>query len=146
MFLFDTVVVSESFKTQPNTQVLAWLRSVPSAHVFISVVTAGELQRGIQKLEALEKRRPERFIKWAAETIGHYGDRVLPITVPIARRWGDLSFRLGNTNPDLLIAATALEHDLTVVTRNSRHFEPTGVKLLNPYLSEGPYAPARLGR
>lgn len=55
-----------------------------------------------------------------------YGRRVLPLTVPIMRRWGRLSWDLGHTGPDLLIAATALEHDLTVVTRNTRHFEPTG--------------------
>lgn len=135
MFLIDTVVVSESFKHKPDPAVLQWLQSVSPPLLFISVVTAGELQRGIHKLQMVEGRPPERFIRWAADTINHYGERVLPITIPIARRWGELSYRLRNTNPDLFIAATALEHDLTVVTRNVRHFGPAGVKLLNPYAS-----------
>jgi predicted nucleic acid-binding protein len=64
--------------------------------------------------------------------LGWYGDRILPVDVALARRWGQLSATLGHDGADLLIAATALEHGLTVVTRNMRHFEPTGVAVLNP--------------
>lgn len=62
-----------------------------------------------------------------------FGDRVLAFDVPAAQRWGRLSASLGYDSPDLMIAATALEHGLTVVTRNVRHFEPTGVPVLNPF-------------
>ena len=63
-----------------------------------------------------------------------YGDRILPVDAPTARRWGRLSGDLGHEGTDLLIAATALEHGLTVVTRNVRHFEPTGAQVLDPSL------------
>ena len=66
-----------------------------------------------------------------------YGDRILMVDIPTARRWGQLSATLGYAGADLLIAATALEHGLIVVTRNVRHFEPTGVEVLNPFISDG---------
>ena len=62
-----------------------------------------------------------------------YGDRLLPVDVGVARRWGQLSASVGHDGADLLIAATALEHGLTVVTRNLRHFQPTGVSTLTPW-------------
>ena len=64
-----------------------------------------------------------------------YADRILTVDLSTARRWGRLSATIGHAGADLLIAATALEHGLTVVTRNVRHFEPTGVDVLNPFIS-----------
>ena len=70
---------------------------------------------------------------WLDRVLAWYGDRILPVDTTTARRWGQLSATLGYESADLLIAATALEHGLTVVTRNVRHFEPTGVPTLNPF-------------
>lgn len=134
--LLDTMVLSEGFKSRPDPVVLKWLeKSRKRNTAFLSVVTIGEVSRGIARIESVEGRRPDRYMAWLESTLSDYGQRVLPVTIEIARRWGRLTNDLRNTNPDLLIAATALEHDLTVVTRNVRHFEPTGAKLLNPYES-----------
>ena len=70
---------------------------------------------------------------WLDDLLTVYAERILPIDLAVARRWGILSGSLGHDNSDLFIAATALEHGLTVVTRNVRHFEPTGVPVLNPF-------------
>lgn len=132
--LLDTMVLSEGFKSRPDPAVLQWLeKSRKRNAAFLSVITIGEISRGIARIEKVEGRRPDRYTAWLESTLLDYGQRVLPVTIEIARRWGRLTNDLRNTNPDLLIAATALEHDLTVVTRNTRHFEPTGAKLLNPY-------------
>lgn len=133
MYLIDTMVLSERSKAQANPAVINWLDSVRFDDGYISVITIGEVQRGIRKFGVGEKDRADRHLLWLENTLLAYGKRVLPVTTAIARRWGSLTYDLKNANADLLIAATALEHDLTVVTRNTRHFEPTGAKLLNPY-------------
>lgn len=133
MYLIDTMVVSERSKEAASKGVQDWLQSVKFKDVFISVVTIGEIQRGIHKLEMLEGRPARRHRAWLDQTLLEYSGRILPITLDIAKRWGPLTHDMRHTNPDLFIAATALEHDLTLVTRNLRHFEPTGAKLFNPY-------------
>ena len=133
MFLIDTMVISERSKARGNKAVLQWLDTAHTESAFLSVVTISEIERGIAKFEKREGQLADRHRNWLATTLAAYSERVLPITVEIARRWGRLSHDLGHVEPDLMIAATALEHDLTVVTRNIRHFEPTGVKLFNPY-------------
>ncbi len=135
MYLVDTMVLSERSKARAAPQVLDWLRSVSREQVFVSVVRIGEIERGIHKLERREARPATRHKDWLNATLGEYGPQILPITLAVARRWGPLTHRMGRSDPDLLIAATALEHGLTLVTRNVRHFEPTGVKLLDPYRS-----------
>jgi toxin FitB len=127
------MVVSERSKVNGDRHALAWLENVEQAQDFLSVITLGENKRGIHKLEQREGKPAERHRLWLDKTVSIYEGRILPNTAAMAQRWGELSFRLGNVNPDLFIAATALEHDLTVVTRNTRRFEPTGAKLLNPY-------------
>lgn len=133
MYLIDTMVLSERSKAKPFASVLDWLQSIELEHIFISVMTIGEIQRGIHKLELQEGRTAAKHRNWLDATLGHYSGQILPVTLEISRRWGPLSHDMRRTDPDLLIAATALEHDLTLATRNVRHFEPTGVKLFNPY-------------
>ena len=128
MFLIDTMVISERSKAKADQNALDWLEGLADERDFLSVVTIGEIERGIHKLETRRHRR------WLETTLVNFGSRILPITLDIARRWGELSQKLGNADADLFIAATALEHDLTIATRNIRHFEPTGAKVLNPYL------------
>lgn len=132
-YLLDTMVLSEGFKRRPDPDVLEFLGRVPEDELGISVVSIGEVSRGVRKLEIHNPAEAALFAEWLAQTIAYYQDRTLPLTTAIMRRWGPLTYDLRHTNPDSLLAATALEHDLTLVTRNVRHFEPTGVRLLNPY-------------
>jgi predicted nucleic acid-binding protein len=130
MYLLDTVVLSELRKRHRNPKVVEWIGQRVSSELYLSVVTVGEIERGI----AQQKRRNPEFSRelsfWLDRVLSLYGDRILQIDTPITRRWGRLSADLGHDGPDLLIAATALEHGLTVVTRNTRHFEPTGVAVM----------------
>ena len=133
MMLLDTVVLSELRKSHPSPKVLAWLKKQPAEQLFISVVSLGEIERGIAKARKADAAFAARLADWLEDTVLLYGDHILPITAAIARRWGRLSAELGHEGADLLIAATALEHGLTVATRNVRHFKPSGVALVNPF-------------
>ena len=133
MMLLDTVVLSELRKSRPSPKVLAWLKKQPAQQLFVSVVSLGEIERGIAKARKADAAFAARLANWLEDTVLLYGDHILPITAAIARRWGRLSADLGHEGADLLIAATALEHGLMVATRNLRHFKPSGVVLVNPF-------------
>jgi len=134
-YLLDTGVLSEMRKRQGDPNVLRWMRGTCPESLFVSTVTIGEIERGI---ESQRRRNPifaDALGSWLDQMIGIYEDRILPIDVAVARRWGRLTARLGHPGIDLLIAATALEHGLTAATRNVRHFAPTGVAVENPFES-----------
>jgi len=135
MFLLDTVVLSELRKplSQRNHHLVSWMDGVSSQDLFVSVVTIGEIERGIERRRQLDPPFAERLAAWLDTILRTYEGRVLPVDVAVARRWGRLSQRIGNKGLDLAVAATALEHGLTVVTRNVAHFEPTGVSVLDPF-------------
>jgi predicted nucleic acid-binding protein len=137
MFLLDTVVLSELRKAprQRNRNLVHWIGVVPSQDLFISVLTIGEIERGIERQRQLDPPFAESIAAWLDTILRTYEDRILAVDVAVARRWGRLSHRIGNKGLDLAIAATALEHGLTVVTRNVPDFEPTGVSVLNPFNS-----------
>ncbi len=133
MFLLDTDVISALRKEEGVSNLTGWVSVQRTSNLYISVVSVGEVEQGI----ARQQRRNPEFARtlgaWLDTVLAVYGDRILPVDLAVARRWGILSGALGHDNADLLIAATALEHGLTVVTRNIRHFEPTGVPVLNPF-------------
>lgn len=133
MFLLDTVVLSELRKRERNVGLTQWIIGKNDGELFISVVTVGELERGIRQQRTKDNVFAQRLADWLEQLLLSYADRILSITTPIARRWGQLSADLGRADADILIASTALEHGLTVVTRNERHFVPTGVRVLNPW-------------
>ena len=133
MLLLDTDVLSALRRRERNPAVTRWLEGQRTADLYLSVVTVGEIERGIAQQRRRNPPFAEDLARWLNRVLGSYGERVLPIDTPTARRWGQLSGDLGHDSADLLIAATALEHGLTVVTRNTRHFEPTGVQVLNPF-------------
>jgi hypothetical protein len=133
MFLLDTVIISELRKKRPDAGVLRWISGQQDNQLFLSVVTLGEIERGIEKQRGAAPEFAEELATWIEYLASLYADRILPITPTIARHWGRLSARLGNEGADLLIAATGLAHSLTVVTRNTGHFEPTGVNVINPF-------------
>jgi toxin FitB len=137
-YLLDTVVLSELRKARPSKSVIAWFNGTQSKAVFISVISIGEIERGIAMRRRggnAEDDFADELTQWLENLLTLYADRVLPITAPIARRWGMLSAQLNHDGADLLIAATALEHKLAVVTRNVKHFRPTGAIVVNPFLS-----------
>ena len=97
--------------------------------------TNAEVERGIAWQLHRDPESSRELAAWLERTLAGFADRLLGIDVPTARRWGRLSASLGHNDADLLIAATALQHGLTVVTRNLRHFQPTGVPVLNPFVA-----------
>ena len=132
MFLIDTDVLSALRKPERNPAIVRWIRAQRTADLHVSVVTVGEIERGV----ASQWRRDPAFARvlaaWLDTVISLYSERILPIDLSVARRWGRLSEAVGHEGADLLIAATAIENGLTVVTRNVRHFEPTGVPAVDP--------------
>jgi predicted nucleic acid-binding protein len=133
MYLIDTVVLSEMRKRVRHAGIVRWLSGKTPDAVFLSAVTIGEIERRIDRQRTGNPVFAEALGSWLDRTIEFYGDRILPVDTAVARRWGRLSARIGHGGADLLIAATALEHGLTVVTRNIRHFAPTGVSLEDPF-------------
>jgi len=134
MFLLDTVVMSETRKRNRDLGVVEWLSQQRDADLYLSVVTIGEIERGIQQQESRNPEFARILGQWLDRVLTLYGDRILPLDTATARCWGALTAEIGNDGADLLIAATALTHGLTVVTRNERHFTPAGVDVLNPFV------------
>ena len=133
MYLLDTDVISELRRRRRNRNIVAWISNVSAADLFLSVVTIGEIELGIARQRVRNPSFAKDLADWLEVTLRAYEERILPLTVGIARRWGRLAAQLGNKQLDLAIAATALEHGLTVVTRNISDFEPTGVTVLDPF-------------
>jgi toxin FitB len=133
MYLIDTVVLSELRKRRRHAGIVRWLRNKAVEAMFLSAITIGEIERGVLRQQVGNPIFAEALRAWLDRTVEAYGDRILSVDTRVARRWGRLSARIGHGGADLLIAATALEHGLTVVTRNVRHFLPTGVAVENPF-------------
>jgi hypothetical protein len=133
MFLLDTMVISENFKRYSFPAVIDWLRARTPETIFVSVITFGEIAAGLEKQRMTDTDAFGRLAAWLDETRRDYAARTIQINTDVAVRWGRLYTQLKRRDTDLLLAATALAFDLTLVTRNVRHFEPTGVRLFNPY-------------
>ncbi|QDP25897.1 type II toxin-antitoxin system VapC family toxin [Bradyrhizobium cosmicum] len=133
MFLLDTVTLSELRRTRRNPSVVAWMERQRTADLFLSVVSIGEIERGIARQRAADPSFADALAGWLDRLLALYGTQILPFDLQTARRWGTLSAALGNESADLMIAATALEHGLTVVTRNVSDFKPAGVRIVNPF-------------
>ena len=132
MFLLDTDVLSALRRRDRNPNLVRWVDAQLTSEMYICVVTVGEIERGITQQQRRNPTFAEELASWLDRVLTWYDGRILPLDTAAARRWGRLSSTLGHSGPDLLIAAIALENGLTVVTRNLRHFEPTGVPTLNP--------------
>ena len=131
MILLDTMVVSELRKARPSSRVIGWASRYAEDAFFISVVTIGEIERGIARTS--DERFRDDLERWLDGLLRRYGDRLLDITAPISRLWGRWSAEFGHEGVDLLIAATAEVHGLTIATHNVRHFQRTGVALVDPF-------------
>ena len=134
-YLFDTSTISEALKRQPNPSVIAWLSGTSTDHTFISVLTLGEVQKGVEKLPDGSKR--ERIRYWLeVELPQQFGDHVLTIDNEVADRWGRIvAQQAGKPRPpiDCLLAATALTHGLTLVTRDTDFVGIPGLEIFNPW-------------
>lgn len=135
MFLLDTDVLSLLRRPGRAPQVERWIARHRPTDLFISVVSVGEIERGIDRQRKIDPAFASSLAKWLDQSILVYGSRILPFGLAEARRWGKLSNLIGNANLDIALAATALENGLTVVTRNIAHFKPTGVATVDPFKS-----------
>jgi predicted nucleic acid-binding protein len=134
MFLIDTVTLSELRRRERDPMVVTWFERQRTTDLFLSVISIGEIERGIARQRATDPGFASALAAWLDQVLTLYGERVVPFDLRTARRWGALSAALGNDSADLMIAATALEHGLTVVTRNASDFAPTGVAVLDPFV------------
>lgn len=132
MYLIDTDVLSALRRPDRDPEIVGWVSAQRAADLYLSVVTVGEIERGIARERTRNPGFADRLGVWLDSLLRLYSERILLVDTSVARRWGHLTGEHGHGSADLFIAATALEHGLTVVTRNVRHFEPTGVAVLDP--------------
>ncbi len=136
-YLLDTCVVSELISKQPNSDVIEFVDGLDPEDVFLSVITVGEIAKGIEKLP--KSRRKQDLLTWLEEEmLIRFEGNIISLDIGVLMRWGELAAKLegvGVTLPaiDALIAATALTHNMTIVTRNESDFENTGVEIINPW-------------
>jgi toxin FitB len=132
MYLLDTNIISELRRRRPHASVVAWLSGVAADQVFISAVTLGELQAGLENARQQDPGRAEIIESWIDSVAASYN--VLPMQGRAFRCWAELMHgKPADLIADAMIAATAMVHNLTVVTRNLRDFERLGVPALNPF-------------
>jgi predicted nucleic acid-binding protein len=136
-YLLDTCVISEIIRPKPSTKVTKWVKQEDESNFFISILTIGELHKGIEKLD--ESRRKEELHNWVDNDLKErFWTRIIDIDLQTAMTWGKIqgmAERIGKPMPaiDSLIAATGIAHHLTVVTRNISDLKASGVALINPW-------------
>ena len=132
-FLLDTNVVAEIRKRNPDPGVATWFTSVSADELFLSVLVVGAIRQGVARLARRDGAQAETYERWLDQLIEAYGDRIVPITSDVAQIWGRLNVPDPLPVVDGLLAATALMHGWTLVTRNVNDVRSTGVQLLNPF-------------
>jgi len=136
-YLLDTNAISEWVKPRPDPGIVRWLDEVDEDRTYLSVITLGELRKGVDRLA--DGRRRDGLQQWlTSELPDRFGERMLPVDAAVADEWGRLLAHAENAGRavggiDALIAATAKVHGLQVVTRNVAHFRHTGVDVLTPW-------------
>lgn len=136
-YLLDTCVISEIIKQKPSGKVTKWIKNEDETNFFISVLTIGELHKGIEKLS--ESKRKEKLHNWVENDLKErFWNKIIDIDIQVAMIWGKIqgmTERVGKPMPaiDSLIAATGITHHLTVVTRNTSDMKESGAVLLNPW-------------
>ena len=132
-YLLDTNILSETRKKQANERVMAFLSAAEPSALFISVLSLGELRKGVSLKNRSDAEAARRLGTWVDGLEFSFGDRILGVDAAIARQWGELSAQRSRPVVDTLLAATALVHELTLVTRNVSDVRDLGVKLLDPW-------------
>ena len=132
MYLLDTNVVSELRRPRPHRGVLSWIRSVPPERLHLSAVTIGEIQAGIEITRERDAAKAAELEAWLDEVLASCS--VLSMDAAAFRTWATLMHRRSDTQmQDAMIAAVAIVHRMTVITRNARDFQPFGVRTLDPF-------------
>ena len=133
MYILDTNVISAVRRPDRAPQVAAWLRGKAERDLFLSVITLGEVERGIRQQEVRDPAFASDLRIWLDRTVLLFSDRLLAFEAEDARIWGRLSAEIGHSGADLMIAATALRHGAIIVTGNFSDFAPTGAAVENPF-------------
>jgi toxin FitB len=132
-YLLDTNVVSERRRNKPDARVAAFVDSLTNDLVFLSVLTIGELRKGAVARRQVDRAHARRLDAWITGLEESFADRILPVDLDTAKLWGRLAAERPRATIDTLIAATAMTHNLRLVTRNVTHVRDTGVELINPW-------------
>lgn len=134
-YLLDTNILSEVRKgaEHADREVWQWWAGCENAPLFVSVLTFGEIRKGIERLRSRDTAQALVLDRWVAVTIAGFQDRILDVDSAVAERWGRLQAIRPLPDIDALLAASALHHDLTLVTRNEADFEGLGVRVFNPF-------------
>jgi toxin FitB len=133
-YLLDTNVVSELRKrTRASATVSSWFAGVDANDLFLSALVVGELRQGTERIRRRDPVAAERLERWMLALVESYAERILPVDQRIAELWGRLNVPDPLPAVDGLMAATAIVHDLTLVTRNTRQVARTGVRLHDPF-------------
>ena len=133
-YLLDTNIISEIRKgSRANPNLLTWFQASREEELFLSVLVLGEIRSGVERIRPRDPAQAQALERWLLDLEANFADRIIPISAATADRWGRLSAGDPPSVVDCLIAATALENDLTLVTRNTDDVKRTGVKLLNPF-------------
>lgn len=133
-YLIDTNVLSEMFRLDPHKKIVKWFESIPESLIYISVLTIGEIRKGIENLQ--DTKRKVVIRNWLEYSLpSRFEGRILAITQEVAEKWGRLMSEMNRPLPtiDSLLAATALLHDMTLVTRNVQDFKYPGLDVINPW-------------
>ncbi|MDM8525690.1 type II toxin-antitoxin system VapC family toxin [Desulfococcaceae bacterium HSG8] len=134
--MLDTCVISELVKPSPNADVIEWLTNTPAESLYLSVITIGEVRKGLTKLP--DSKRKEMLTNWLNTLLEDYQNRIYPINLIVAENWGIIqgnAEKIGKpmSSADSLIAAVAYTHNLILVTRNERDFEASNLPIQNPW-------------
>ncbi len=132
-YLLDTNVLSEARRPRGDVRVKRWISSVPARDLYLSVLTLGEVRRGIGLLGRRDPAQADVYEAWLVTVLSDYADRVLPVDAEVAEEWGRMNVPDPISIVDGLMAATAKVRNMTFVTRNTADVARTGVRLLNPF-------------
>jgi toxin FitB len=134
-YLLDTNVLSETRKRRPAEGVTEWIAATPPERLHVSVLTLGEIEQGIARIRGRgDQGQATALERWLREVELGFADRILPVTLPVASAWGRQQYTQPLPVIDALIAATARVNGMTVVTRNVKDFEHSGVQVFNPFI------------
>jgi predicted nucleic acid-binding protein len=134
-FLLDTNVVSETRRKRPDAKVLSWYRRADPASLYISVLTLGEIAKGVVQYSNRDKAQSEALHRWLNTTRDLYADRIVPIDAEIAEAWGKIAAPRPRPVIDGLLAATAIVRNMTLVTRNVGDLADSGAAIVDPWES-----------
>ncbi|MDA3939342.1 MAG: type II toxin-antitoxin system VapC family toxin [Spirochaetia bacterium] len=136
-YLLDTCVISELVKPSPNANVIEWINNTPDERLYLSVITIGEVRKGLTKLP--DSKRKDLLANWLNSLLEDYDNRIYPINLTVAENWGIIQGKAEKKGTpmasiDSLIAATAYTYNLVLVTRNIRDFEASRLPIRNPWV------------